>query len=412
MNKRKTFFKKLRDENYTILIPDMLPYHFELISAVFKKHGYNVKVIHSSGRIIKDEGLKSVHNDACYPALIVTGQFIHELKSGKYDLNKTCVMMSQTGGGCRASNYIFLIRKAIQKEFPTVPVLSLNISGLEKEFSIPLTLNIALEGIMSCLYGDLLMLLFNQTLPYETKSGDAKQIMNKCTAKIIDLLNNHKAKFYQLKKNYKMIISEFSQIKIPKNRKPRVGVVGEIYVKYSSLANNNLNDFLVKEGCEPFLPSLIEFLEYCMINGENDYLFYKRNKASHFASLLGYRVLHHLTQKQNKTLKDTQFYPYDDFKKIIKNSHTIISEGVKMGEGWLIPSEMLTMAYDGIKNIVCCQPFGCLPNHIVGKGMIRPIKKLCPDINIAAIDYDPGATTVNQENRIKLMLSNIKANKD
>ncbi|MFA6755701.1 MAG: 2-hydroxyglutaryl-CoA dehydratase [Bacilli bacterium] len=408
MSQRSKLFKKFRKEHYTILIPDMLPYHFSLISELFKKHGYNFKVVTAKGRIVKDEGLKSVHNDACYPALIVTGQFITELKSGKYDLNKTCVMMSQTGGGCRASNYISLIRKAIQKQFPQVNVLSLNISGLEKTYSLPLNLKMLYEALYCCLYGDFLMLLFNQVRPYETKKGQASDILNKLTENLVYKLNHKGKGFYNLKKNYQEIINGFNEIKIPTKRKERIGIVGEIYVKYSALANNNLVDFLVSEGYEPFLPSLLEFMEYCFANGENDFLFYGKNKISHIFSKLANKIIHRFTTKQTKILENTQYIPYEDFKEIQENSHKIISEGVKMGEGWLIPSEMITMALHGVKGIVCCQPFGCLPNHIVGKGMIRPVKKICPDINIAAIDYDPGATNVNQENRIKLMLSNIK----
>jgi predicted nucleotide-binding protein (sugar kinase/HSP70/actin superfamily) len=406
-SERKKFWKKIKDENYLILIPDMLPYHFTLIAEVFTKHGYRTQMVTATGRQVKDEGLKSVHNDACYPALIVTGQFMCELKSGKYDLNKTAVMMSQTGGGCRASNYISLIRKAMAKEFPTVPVCSLNVSGLEKTYSMPISVSMLVEMAYSSLYGDLLMLLYEQTVPYETEKGQARKIMDECLNYCKDKLHHGHA-FYQWKKNYAYIISRFSEIKIPAKRKPKVGIVGEIYVKYSAMANNGLVDFLVSEGCEPFSPSLIEFILYCFTNVENDYRYYGRNKLTRIPAKIVYNYLYKKTRQLDEALKGTQFTPYEDFAKIRSNTSKIISQGVKMGEGWLIPSEMITMAQEGVKDIVCCQPFGCLPNHIVGKGMIRPIKALCPDLNIAAIDYDPGATKVNQENRIKLMLSNIQ----
>lgn len=210
-----------------------------------------------------------------------------------------------------------------------------------------------------------------------------------------------------MKANYAFMVKEFSAIKIPEKKKPRVGIVGEIYVKYSALANNGLEDFLVSEGCEPVLPSLMEFLMYCLINNGNDFRLYGHNKVSHIFAHLAYKWLYKRTMDEARALKGTQFRPFDDFEKVRANSAKIISQGVKMGEGWLIPSEMVTMAEEGIEDIVCAQPFGCLPNHIVGKGMIRPIKALYPNLNIAAIDYDPGATKVNQENRIKLMLSNI-----
>ncbi len=408
MSKRSKLFKKIRKEGYTILIPDMLPYHLRLIADVFSKHGYKTHMCTASGRVVKDEGLKNVHNDACYPALLVTGQFICELKSGNYDLNKVAVMMSQTGGGCRASNYIFLIRKALAKEFPNVPVLSINLSGLEKDCSIPLTIPMMYQMILAVLYGDMLMNLFNQVRPYEKTKGQAQGILDECFKKINDELNGNKRGFYHIKKNYRYMIDEFSKISIPDVRKPRVGIVGEIYVKYSALANNNLADFLVEENSEPFFPSMMEFLLYCLVNTQNDYKLYRRDKVSHIFGKIGYDIAYKMTREQAKMLKGTKFIPYDDFEEVKKNSSLIISQGVKMGEGWLIPSEMVTMGLHGSKNIVCAQPFGCLPNHIVGKGMIRPIKKICPDLNIAAIDYDPGATKVNQENRIKLMLSNIE----
>lgn len=402
---RRKLWKKIKDENYLILIPDMLPYHFTLIADVFTHHGYKTKMVSAEGREVKDEGLKNVQNDACYPALIVTGQFLCELKSGKYDLSHTAVMMSQTGGGCRASNYISLIRRAIGKEFPQVPVLSLNVSGLEKTNSMPLTPSMIFEMMYSTLYGDLLMLLFNQTHPYESQKGEAKAIMEQCFSYIHQKLNGHG--FLNIKKNYEYFIKAFSKIKIPEKRKPIVGVVGEIYVKYSALANNGLNDFLVDEGLEAFSPSLMEFILYCLSNSEEDHKLYGRNKLLWPLTRLVYRIALKKTRQQATALKGSQFRPYDDFEEIKKNCSKIISQGVKMGEGWLIPSEMVTMAEKGVRDIVCCQPFGCLPNHIVGKGMIRPLKKLCPELNIAAIDYDPGATKVNQENRIKLMLSNI-----
>jgi predicted nucleotide-binding protein (sugar kinase/HSP70/actin superfamily) len=403
---RKLLFKKIRDEHYLILIPDMLPIHFNLIASVLAKHGYNVKVMTYSSREVKDEGLKNVQNDACYPALLVVGQFMCELKSGKYDLSHTAVMMSQTGGGCRASNYISLIRKAMEKEFPSVPVLSFNFSGLEKSHSLPMTPKMILEMALAALYGDMLMLLYQQSRPYENKVGEADAILKRCQDYISKRLSRHG--FYSMKKNYAYFIKQFQAITIPQKRKPRVGVVGEIFVKYSALANNNLFSFLLSEGTEPFSPSLLEFCLYCLVNGEEDYRLYRKNKFTHIFDLFLYRLAYRLTRIQAHCLKGTSYFPYDDFEKIRKNTSRIISPGVKMGEGWLIPSEMLTMGEEGVEDIVCCQPFGCLPNHIVGKGMIRPVKKLCPSLNIAAIDYDPGASQVNQENRIKLMLSNLQ----
>lgn len=406
MSERKKFFKKLKKEGYTILLPNMLPTHFKLIREVLLKAGYKAELILDEGREIKDEGLKNIHNDACYPALVVTGSFISALKSGKYDLNKVAVIITQTGGGCRASNYLPLIKKAMEKTFPQVPVISLNISGLEKERSFPMSLPLLLKFASSVYYGDLLMVLYNQTKPYEAYLNQVDQIQDKCVNYLIDQLNHRK--FNRHKSNYEYIINQFKQVKLPSVRKPKVGIVGEIFVKYSSLANNHLLDFLIEENTEPVVPSLLEFLLYCLVNNQIDYKYYGHYKLIHHFSKIGYKYLNYQNKKMNKMLQENNFDSYEDFDEIKNACHKIIDQGVKMGEGWLIPSEMVNMAERGIKNIVCAQPFGCLPNHIVGKGMVRPIKKLYPDINIAPIDYDPGASKVNQENRIKLMLSNLE----
>ncbi|MBP3713060.1 MAG: 2-hydroxyacyl-CoA dehydratase [Bacilli bacterium] len=402
---RKAFFKTLRDEKYTILIPNMLPIHIRLLAMNFQKFGYNAKMMEVGGRKVKDQGLKYVHNDACYPALLVVGQCIEELKSGNYDLNKVACFMTQTGGGCRASNYLSLIRKAIQKEYPQIPVVSLNFSGLEKDYSIPTPPKMIFQGLTCVLYGDMMMNLYNQTKPYETYKGEADEILDDCFKYISNKLD--KGGFFKTKKNYTYMIDKFNKIKIPEKRKPRVGIVGEIYVKYSSLANNDLVDFLVKEGCEAYSPALSEFISYCIINIAYSHKDYGTSYLESKIAYIIYKIFNRMALKQGKMLKGTQYIPYEDFEDIRACTSEIISPSVKMGEGWLIPSEMLEMYRHGIKNIVCCQPFGCLPNHIVGKGMVRPLKKLCPDLNIAPIDYDPGATKVNQENRIKLMLANI-----
>lgn len=407
MSDRKKFFKKIAKENYTILCPDMLPIHFNLITKLVKyTHGLNLKVITPKGREAKDEGLKSIHNDACYPALIVLGQCIAELKSGKYDLNKTAIIMSQTGGGCRASNYISLFRKAFKKLYPTVPVLSLNFSGLEKDRSLPITIKFLRNVIIAIQYGDMIMNLFNQTEPYETYPGQAMEIQNKTLEYIGNQIGHHG--FMKLKKNLQYIIDEFSTIKIPEERKPQVAIVGEIYVKYSPYANNDLSKFLVKQGCEVVYPSLSEFVLYCAFNMMEDYELYGMNRLTAKVTKIVYKYYLKKTRAMNDMLKGTSFFPYEDFEYVVSQGKRIISLGVKMGEGWLIPAEMLSYSEHNIKNIVCAQPFGCLPNHIVGKGMIRPLKQLSPDINIVPLDFDASSTQVNQENRLKLMLANIK----
>ena len=402
---RRKFFRKLEKEHYTILIPDMCPIQIGILARVLAKDGMNLVVVTPKDRGAKDEGLASIHNDACYPALITCGAFVEALKSGKYDLNHTCVLMTQTGGGCRASNYIALYRKAFEKEFPTVPVLSLNFSGLEKDFSLPIGPKRAINLYMAVLYGDFLMNLVNQSRPYY---GDEKT-----NAALEDCLNALDAEighlsFLKIKKNYQMILNRFQELEPPEERKPRVAIVGEIFVKYSPYANNHLKDFLVKQGTEVVEPSLNEFLLYCIYNAINDNRLYGSNKGSVGLYRFAYRKALKLTRQANAMLKGTRFNPFEDFEEIPQNATEVISTGVKMGEGWLIPGEMVTFSKHGIKNIVVVQPFGCLPNRIVGKGMIRPVKERYPDENIVPLDFDASSTQVNQENRLKLMLANIQ----
>ena len=407
MNARKELFTKLAKENYTILCPDMLPIHFALLTKVIKHtHGLTIKVVSPKGREAKDEGLKSIHNDACYPALIVLGQFVAELNSGKYDLNKTAVIMSQTGGGCRASNYISLFRKAFAKLFPTVPVLSLNFSGLEKDASLPLTPKFIVTAITAIQYGDMIMNLSDQCAPYEQYPGQVREITDKLLDELTAQIGTRK--FHRLKPNLAHILDAYRVIPLPEKRKPRVAIVGEIYVKYSPYANNDLANYLVKQGCEVAFPSLSEFVLYCAYNMLEDSRRYGIGKAK--APIVNWVYRHYLkkTREMNAMLEGTGFHPYEDFEDVLKAADEIISTGVKMGEGWLIPAEMLAYGRNGVCNIVCAQPFGCLPNHIVGKGMVRPLKKLCPELNVTPLDFDASSTAVNQENRLKLMLSNLK----
>lgn len=405
---RKALWKKFRDEHYTILAPDMLPIHFEIFVAILAVKGINLKIIPPMGREAKDEGLRTVQNDACYPAIITTGQFIAELKKGGYDLSKTAVIMSQTGGGCRASNYISLIRKALAKEFPTVPVLSLNFSGLEKLYSLPLDLSTAAKLLYGVMYGDLLMNLVNQSEPYH-----GKQKVQAALRRCLDNLKAQAAKraFYNAKKNYAMILKAFRDLKPAIERKPRVGIVGEIYVKYSPYANNHLADFLLAQGCEVVYPSLAEFCLYCLYNNISDYRRYGQGKKTVGIFKLAYKLFLRATRNEAKITAAAGFLPYEDFAYVVSEGKKVIDTGVKMGEGWLIPAEMVAYAEGDTKNIVVVQPFGCLPNHIVGKGMVRPVKALVPEANIIPLDFDASSTEVNQENRLKLMLANIRRKK-
>lgn len=411
MEKTHAQFTAEMRKTHTILVPDMLPIHFKLIIKVFEKYGYKMELLQNSARAVVDEGLKNVHNDTCYPALLVIGQFLDALKSGKYDPDKTALMISQTGGGCRASNYLHLLRKALEVDYPQIPVISLNFSGLEKSPGFKITLPILFKLLDAVLYGDLMMLLYNQCKPYEKIKGETDKILEKCEKTLAEKLV--KGGFGKRKKNYKLILDAFSSIQRDSARKPRVGIVGEIYVKYSPLANNHLEEFLIREGCEPVVPGLMDFVLYCTVNNINDGKIYGfKNTVTRVSSLL-YKILLSLSRKLNKTVMAYGgFDPMDDFEELRKEADKLINQGVKMGEGWLITAEMGCLAKTGTKNIVCTQPFGCLPNHIVAKGMSRKVKEEYPDANIVAIDYDPSATNVNQENRLKLMIANIRENNE
>ncbi len=404
----KTVFTEDMKKDYTILVPDMLPIHFKLIIKIYEKYGYHMELLHNTSRNVIDEGLKNTHNDACYPALLVIGQFMDALKSGKYDVNKVALLMSQTGGGCRASNYIHLIRKAVAAQFPQVPVISLNFSGLEKNPAFPMTPAIALRLVYAVMYGDMLMLLYNQCKPYELEPGITDQLLARWQHRLGKLLDGND--YLSPKPIYKAMLNEFAALPRSKEKKPRVGVVGEIYVKYSPLANNHLNEFLLSEGCEPNVPGLLDFILYCASDLINDARLYDKKTKRTLIYDIGYKVLYKFQRQQIKVIEEHGvFQPPHDFEHLRRCADKYINQGVKMGEGWLITAEMAALAETGTKNIICAQPFGCLPNHIVAKGMSRVIKEAYPDANIVAIDYDAGATKVNQENRIKLMLANARS---
>ncbi len=394
---------------HTILVPDMLPWHFDLLTEVMREKGYKVDVLHGEGRSVIDEGLKHVHNDTCYPALCVIGQYLDALKSGKYDADKTAVLITQTGGGCRASNYLPLIRKALKAEFPQVPVLSLNFSGLEKDSGLQLDLGSIRKLGYAIFYGDLLMSCFNQTKPYEAREGDSAKVRAEVTETLKTALRG--GDFKRLKYYTEYILNAFSGIQVHKTPKIKVGIVGEIYVKYSPLGNSHLEEFLLAEGCEPVVPALMDFILYCVVNNLNDVRLYGRRTRMTPVFRFAYKWLY---GKQKKIIRWTKaqgrFEPQHDFEHLRACADKVINQGVKMGEGWLIPAEMAALAETGTENIVCAQPFGCLPNHIAGKGAVRVIKQLYPRANIVPVDYDPSATRVNQENRIKLMLATAREN--
>lgn len=398
-------FTESMKETHTILIPDMLPVHFGLFTKVFGSYGYKMELLTTASREVVDEGLKNVHNDTCYPALLVIGQFMEALKSGRYDVNKVALMITQTGGGCRASNYIHLLRKCLKNTFPQVPVISLNFSGLDKESAFQLTAPIILKLLYAVLYGDMIMTIYNQCRPYELVDGTSDKVRND----LINTINEYFVsgnEYTKTKKIYNLILDSFANVERSKDKKIKVGIVGEIYVKYSPLANNHLEEFLIREGCEPVVPTLLEFCLYCAISKVNDGRMYNFFNKNVFAMGIGYDVILAKHREFNKTIKNHGvFTAPHDFEHLRTLADRYINQGVNMGEGWLITAEMGALIESGTNNVICTQPFGCLPNHIVAKGMSRVIKNAYPQANLVAIDYDASATSVNQENRIKLMLA-------
>ena len=394
-------FTKEMIDTHTILVPTMLPMHFKMIIAYMETFGYHLELLEKSGPEIPETGLKYVHNDTCYPAILVIGQFMDAINSGKYDPDKLALIQFQTGGGCRASNYISLLRKALNKAgYGHIPVISFSLAGIEKHPGFQLSLPM-LRGMMyAVFYGDLLMSLVNQVRPYEIEKGAAQRLADKWTARLgKELGKGQKIRYSAVKANYQRMIDDFARIPMQKRNAVKVGVVGEIFVKYSPLGNNNLEQFLVDEGAEAVVPGLM------------DYKLYGRNYKMHLASKAAFK---YLCKKKNDMIdilrKDGRFEAMTDFEHTLTLAEGYLGIGAKMGEGWLLTSEMLELIESGCKNIVCTQPFGCLPNHICGKGMMKPIKEHHPDVNIVAIDYDASSPKVNQENRLKLMLANARAN--
>ena len=405
-------FTEEMKKDYTILVPTMLPVHFTLIINVLKNYGYNAELLENKGKELIDNGLKYVHNDTCYPALVVIGQLITAIQSGKYNKHKIALLITQTGGGCRASNYIHLLRKALIKaDLDYIPVISLNFSGLESEHTgFKMTFPLFMRMFYSIQIGDLLMTLKNQCMPVEINKGQSAVLEKKWIEKASILLRRKKVKQKDIKQIYSEIIKDFFLIPRKENKNiVKVGIVGEIFVKFSPLGNNELEEFLNSEGAEVSMSGLLDFCLYCIYNNVADYKLYgiSRHKAIVFS--LVYKYLLKL-QKQHINLikKLSDFSSPTPFSEVVKITKGYVSIGAKMGEGWLLTAEMLELLQKGVNNIICVQPFGCLPNHIVGKGMIKLIKQRNNKANIVAIDYDASATKVNQENRVKLMLATAK----
>lgn len=398
-------------KTHTILIPGMLDIHMSLFEQVLIQSGYNVEIMRNEGPGVVEEGLKYVHNDTCYPALLVIGQFIDNLNH-RDDLDKVVLLITQTGGGCRASNYIHLLRKALNKAgYGFIPVVSLNMADLlNKEMGFYVTLPVILKIAAAIAYGDELMYLYNKTRTYEVNKGDSKALVDKWVKDLSEQFKNGKGtKYRHLKKNINKIAKSFDELKLDLSKaKPKVGVVGEIYVKYAPLGNNHLEEFIVSQDAEVMVPGLFGFIFYCFYNSIYDRQIYKFSKKKELACKWLIWYLKRREKLMIKAISKTKITPMQYFHHTKELSEGVLSHGTKMGEGWLLTAEMMELVEIGYGNIVCAQPFGCLPNHICGKGVMKKIKQIHPDANIVAIDYDPSATKVNQENRIKLMLSIAK----
>ena len=406
------FTKEMR-KDYTILCPQMSPIHFDLLEVAFQASGYHVEVLPNDNKQAVDMGLKYVNNDACYPSLMVVGQIMEAILSGKYDTDKLAVIISQTGGGCRASNYIGFIRRALKKAgFGHIPVISINLSGLEGNPGFKITPSLALRGIYAAIFGDIFMKCVYRMRPYEAVPGSANAMHEKWKSVCKEFLSQGYPSRRRFKQLCREIIEDFdNNLELLDVKKPRVGVVGEILVKFLPAANNHLVDLLESEGAEAVVPDLLDFLLYCFYNQnfKVSHLGMKKSKAT--MGNLGIKALEWFREPATEAFKKSRhFYPPAKIEELGKMASEIVSLGNQTGEGWFLTGEMLELIHSGAANIVCTQPFACLPNHVVGKGVIKELRRRYPNSNVVAIDFDPGASEVNQLNRIKLMLSTANKN--
>ena len=410
--KKVPFTVEMR-KNYTILCPQMSPIHFDLLEPAVRACGYNLVILPNDNRRAVDFGLKYVNNDACYPSLFVVGQIMEALDSGKYDLDRTAVLMTQTGGGCRASNYVGFIRRALTKAgMGQIPVVSVNMSGLEENPGFKLDLKLITRAAYAIVFGDVMMRCVYRMRPYELKKGNVEAKHQKWVQICTDFLT--KTNGLNLPKVQRLavqMIRDFDSIPIREERKPRVGIVGEILVKYAPAANNYLVDLLEQEGAEATVPDLMGFMLYCFYNQVYKAEHLGTSKKTAQKSTLGIRAIEAALRPIYRAYeKSVHFDAPASIYELVKFAEPIVSIGNETGEGWFLTGEMIELINDGVENIVCIQPFGCLPNHVVGKGVIKAIRREYPLANIAAIDYDPGASEVNQLNRIKLMLATAQKN--
>ena len=412
-NFKRTVFTEEMRSTYTILCPQMSPVHFELLEPAFIAAGYKLAVLGNDNRNAVNVGLKYVNNDACFPSLMVVGQIMEAVTSGRYDMTRTAIIVSQTGGGCRASNYIGFIRRALEKAgYENVPVISINLSGLEKNPGFSLTPALLQRGMYALEFGDIFLRCLYATRPYEAEPGSADALHEKWKKQVIQFVSQNRILSHRkFKRLCRSIIRDFDNLPRTDEKKPRVGIVGEILVKFLPAANNYLVDLLEAEGAEAVVPDLMDFLLYTFYNQNFKSELLNRPKKDVRLARLGIRLLEWLRAGAREEFqKSKHFEPPVRIEKLAEYASPIVSEGNQTGEGWFLTGEMLELIHSGTNNIICAQPFACLPNHIVGKGVIKELRRRYPLSNIVAIDYDPGASEVNQLNRIKLMLSTAQKN--
>jgi len=406
---KRAIFTRAMKKEHTIIVPQMAPIHFRFLEEALHLSGYNVVMCPAMDKEAVEEGLKYVNNDACYPAIIVVGQLLKVLNSGEYDPNNTTVVMSQTGGGCRATNYIGFLRKALRDAgYPQVPVLSLSIQNFEKNPGFKITLPLLHRAMVALVYGDLLMKCLYRVRPYEKIPGSANALYEKWATICEGSMRYRSPGVF--KRNIMSIVREFDALETVEETKPKVGLVGEILVKYHPTANNDVVSLVEAEGAEAVVPELVDFFLYSLLGFD----FKHRYLAGSRLERMACNALIEIMELYRKTYRaalaaSKRFSPPKFIREVAKNASAVISLGHQTGEGWFLTGEMVELIESGVKNIVCMQPFACLPNHVVGKGMLRGLKKVYPESNIIPIDYDPGASEVNQLNRIKLMLSSAFA---
>ncbi len=409
--KKVKFTQEMR-KDYTILCPQMSPIHFDILEPAFNACGFHFEVLSNDNRRAVDVGLKYVNNDACYPSLMVVGQIMDALLSGKYDLNKTAVIMTQTGGGCRATNYIGFIRRALEKAgMPQIPVISLNMGGIETNPGFELNAELLMRAAYGAVFGDIFMRCVYRMRPYEKEKGSVEAVHQKWLKKCQAFVSAKHMNFFTFRKMCRQIVEDFDAIPVTGEVKPRVGIVGEILVKFAPAANNHLVELLESEGAEAVVPDLLDFMLYCFYNQIYKAQELGTSKKTALISRLGIYALEFLRGSAAKALsRSKNFTPPTSIYQTVEYAKPIVSIGNQTGEGWFLTGEMVELIHSGVNNIVCTQPFACLPNHVVGKGVIKALRKQYPLSNIVAIDYDPGASEVNQLNRIKLMLSTAQKN--